>query len=66
MGAHEIVADTSSPNSLFPPELWIVVQDHVQQRIVGLPSPIVLDEPELRNLFMNTLTRDRGAKSTSV
>jgi hypothetical protein len=48
--------------SLFPPELWIVVQDHVQQRVVDLQNPVVLDEPELAEFVHEPAhARPRGA-----
>jgi hypothetical protein len=40
-------------------DLGIVVQDHIQQGIMDLEFPLYSIKPNLRNLFMKKLTRDR-------
>jgi hypothetical protein len=54
---------TGSPKSVFPtPEMWIVVQDHVQQRVMDLQVSVVLDEPELAEfVHESAYARPRGA-----
>jgi hypothetical protein len=43
-------------------DLGLVEQDHVQQGIMDLDFSVVLSiKPNLRNLFMKKLTRDRVA-----
>src|SRR6185437_9954984 len=42
---------TGPLKSVFPaPEMWIVVQDHVQQRVMDFQVSVVLDKPKLAEL----------------
>jgi hypothetical protein len=50
----------SSGSCLIPRfDLGLVVQNYIQQGIMDFQFSVVFDGPNLRNLFMKKLTRDR-------